>query len=408
MTVAPLDNGSSSPKTIFLLALLIAVFAAAIIDIVIPITIVDIAKTFNILPGSVAQLDSLIAIASVATALVIAAFGPQSRYKSMVMIGTLFVAFCALGLFLAPNFLTAQFVVLLNGIGSVLIVVAAQTFIGNSYPLDKRARAIGWVAAVGTLANAAGSPIIGFMTGIGGWRSVFLWFMLPVALFSFFFVFISFQHNQPRPLQAIRKDPLLRGVTVVLANRSAVACLIAAFLGNAFGFGAAVLEVTFLRQVFLISPSLASLIGPLVDLVLITVGAIIGGYIVNRIGRKRLTVIALFSAGSLTLFSFFMSDLSFFLALRWTAAPLIGVIAAASTNLTLEQVPKFRAATMSLASAFSGTGIAVGITIAGAVLNSYSNPVAGFQALGLTVGALAFAGALISLFFAKDPVKTKA
>ncbi len=103
-----------------------------------------------------------------------------------------------------------------------------------------------------------------------------------------------------------------------------------------------------------------------------------------------------------------MSDLSFFLALRWTAAPLIGVIEASSTNLTLEQIPKFRAATMSLASAFSGTGIAVGIAIAGTALNSYINPVAGFQALGLTVGALAFTGALISLFFAKDPAKTSA
>jgi MFS family permease len=133
-------------------------------------------------------------------------------------------------------------------------------------------------------------------------------------------------------------------------------------------------------------------------------GAIIGGHIVNSVGRKRLTVTAIFLAGLLTLFSFFMRDLSLFLALRWVAAPFVGIIAAAATNLTLEQVPQFRGTTMSLSSAFSGVGTAVGITVAGAVLNSYANPVTGFQAVGLTVGALAFTGVLILFVFAREPI----
>src|SRR4030042_4322683 len=181
MTTTPSAIGQPFPKIIFVVALLIAVFAAAIIDVVIPITIVDIAETFSILPGTVAQLDSFIAIASVVTALLLGAFGARFRYKSLVMIGVLFIAVCAIGLFLAPTFPLVQLIVPLNGIGSVLIVVTTQTFIGNSYPLDKKAKAIGWVAAAGTLANAVGAPIIGFMTGIGGWRSVFTWFMLPIA-----------------------------------------------------------------------------------------------------------------------------------------------------------------------------------------------------------------------------------
>lgn len=159
---------------------------------------------------------------------------------------------------------------------------------------------------------------------------------------------------------------------------------------------------------FSVPPGLASLIGPLVGLALISVGAIIGGQVVNRVGRKRLTVISITLAGLFTMFSFFMTDLTIFLCLRWTASALIGVVAAASTNLTLEQVPQFRGATMSLSSAFSGVGTALGITIAGVVLNMFINPVGGFQALGLTVGALAFAGALINLFFAKDSLRLSA
>ena len=204
--------------------MLVAVFAAAIIDVVIPITIVDIAKTFSVLPGTAAQLDSIIAITSVATALVLAGFGAKFRYKSLVMIGVLFIAVFTIGLFLAPTFPIVQLIVPLNGIGSVLIVVTAQTFIGNSYPLDKKAKAIGWVAAAGTLANAVGSPIIGFMTGIGGWRSVFIWFMLPTAVVSLIFVFIVFPNNLPEPQLNTKKEPFMTGLKQVLTNKSAVAC----------------------------------------------------------------------------------------------------------------------------------------------------------------------------------------
>src|SRR4030066_598680 len=143
--------GQPSPKMLFVVALLVAVFAAAVIDVVIPITIVDIAETFSVLPGTVAQLDSFIAIASVVTALLLAGFGARFRYKSLVIIGLLFIAACAIGLFLAPTFPLAQLIVPLNGIGSVMIVVTAQTFIGNSYPLDKKAKAIGWGAGAGAL-----------------------------------------------------------------------------------------------------------------------------------------------------------------------------------------------------------------------------------------------------------------
>jgi predicted MFS family arabinose efflux permease len=408
MTTPPSTIGQPSPKIIFVVALLVAVFAAAVIDVVIPITIVDIAETFSVLPGTVAQLDSFIAIASVVTALLLAGFGARFRYKSLVMIGILFIAVCAIGLFLAPTFPLAQLIVPLNGIGSVMIVVTAQTFIGNSYPLEKKAKAIGWVVAAGAFANAVGAPIIGYMTGIGGWRSVLIWFMLPVAVVSLIFIFLFFPFNLPEPQLNTKKEPFMKGFKQVLTNKSAVACLVTAFLGNAFWFGSAVFEVTLLRQVFLVSPGFAALIGPLAGTVFVTVGAIVGGHVVNRVGRKRLAVVAIFSAGLFVLLSYFMPDLWIRQSLRWIASALLGVMVAAASNLMLEQVPRFRGTAMSISSAFSGVGMAVGIIVAGAVLNLYVDATMGFQALGLTVSVFAFAGTLVNLFFAKDPIRNPA
>ena len=400
------STAGQPPSMTFVMVLLVAVFAAAIIDVVIPINILDIAETFSLLSGTVAQLNSIIAITSVVTALLLAFFGAGFRYKSLLMIGILFIAFCALGLFLAPSFPIAQLVVPLNGIGSVMIVVTAQTFIGNSYPLAKKAKAIGWVTAAGTLANAVGAPIIGFMTGIGGWRISLIWFMLPTAILSLIFAFLAFPYNLSQPLFTVNTEPFTRGLKKVLSNKSAVACLVATFFGTSSLFGGVVFEVTFLRQIFSVTPGFAALMGTLVGTALISVGAVVGGHIVTRIGRKRLAVTAGFSAGLVTLLAYFMQNLGVFLSLRWISAFLIGVTVAAASNLMLEQVPQFRGTMMSLSSAFSGLGTAVGIAVVGAVLNLYVDATTGFQALGLTVGAFGFAGTFVYIFFAREPVQT--
>ncbi len=405
MTVTP-SVGQSSSKMILVVALLVAVFAAAVVDVVIPINIVDIAKTFSILPGTVSQLDSIIALAAVTTALLLGAFGARFSYKSLVMIGILFIAAYAIGFFLAPTFPITQLIVPLNGIGSVLIVVTAQTFIGNSYPLDKKAKAIGWISAAGTLANAVGAPIIGFMTVIGGWRSALVWFMLPTAVVSLIFVFLVFRFNLPEPQPNAKKAPFMDGFKQILTSKSAIACLVSAFLVNGSVFGGNVFEVTLYRQIFLVSPGFATLIGPTAGIALIAAGAVIGGHTVNRVGRKRLTVIASFLAGVFMLVSYFVPDLWMRVALRWTASFIGGVSLAAFANLMIEQVPLFRGTVMSLSSAFSGVGAAVGISVAGVVINLYLNPSVGFQALGLTMGTFAIVSVLFMLFLAKDPTKT--
>jgi len=415
MTTATPAVVRPSPKMILVVALLVAVFASAIIDIVQPVALMDIAASFKILPGTAAQLSAFNAIASVITALVLGTIGFIFRYKTLVLAGVVLIALCAIGLYLAPNFTFAQLVFPLNGIGSVLIIVTAQTFIGNSFALDKKAKAIGWVTAAGTLANAVGSPIVGYMTGISGWRSSLILFMLPTAVVSLIFVFVAFPYNPPGPQPGVKKEPFMKGFKLVLANKSAVACLVNAFLINASVFGAMVFEVTFYRQVFSATPSFAALIGPTAGTGFITLGAVIGGHTVNRVGRKRLAVTAASAAVTLSLFSYFIPNMLLRVAVRWATAFLGGVSGAAFVNLMVEQTPQFRRTAMSLSSAFVGVGTAVGIAVSGILLNvygipgnianTYLNPIMGFQAMGLAMAAFGFAAILVVLFFARDPIK---
>ena len=75
MTTATSAVVRPSPKMILVVALLVAVFASAIIDIVQPVALMDIAASFKILPGTAAQLSVFNALASVVTALVLGAIG---------------------------------------------------------------------------------------------------------------------------------------------------------------------------------------------------------------------------------------------------------------------------------------------------------------------------------------------
>jgi predicted MFS family arabinose efflux permease len=284
--------------------------------------------------------------------------------------------------------------------------VTTQTFIGNSYQLDKKAKAIGWVTAASTLANAVGAPVAGYMTGISSWRSVLIWLMLPAAVASLVFVFVVFPRNLPESQHSIKEEPFMKGFKQVLTNKSAVACLVQTFLINASVFGGMVFEVTFYRQVFLASPGFAALIGPTAGTALITVGAVIGGHTVNRVGRKRLGVIAAILSVTLAVLTYFIPNLWLRVGFRWTTAFLGGISVAALVNLMLEQAPRFRGTAMSLCSAFAGVGTAIGIAVAGAALNLYINPTLGFQALGLAMGAFGFAAVFVILFFAKDPIKS--
>jgi len=77
-----------------------------------------------------------------------------------------------------------------------------------------------------------------------------------------------------------------------------------------------------------------------------------------------------------------------------------GMLTSAFASLTLEQVPQFRGALMSLRGAFAGMGSFLGIAIGGIVLNSYS-----YQAVGILLGALSFASITVVLLFAIDPLK---
>jgi predicted MFS family arabinose efflux permease len=398
------------PKKRFLFGLLAAVFSTNVIDVLAPLLYPEIAQTFGIQIGTAVQLSAFSAIAGVITGFVLSAFSIKVRYKTLLMVGVLCIIFCALGVFLAPNFLFAQIFYSLNGVGSVVVGVMVASLIGELYPLNMKAKTFSWAIAAGQIAVLVGNPITGYIANSGGatgWKTALLWFMLPVTIISILLVFFLIPSKPISSLSLSKKPPLREGFREVLSNRSAIACWVSVFTATVF-LASNTFASSYLKVVFELVPFQRSIVA-ISGLAFMILGIFLGGLLVNAVGRKRLTVLAsipafVFSIAAFAL-SIYVQNIWLYITLRLISGLFGGIPLVAGTNLALEQVPKFRGTMMSINSALGGTGGAVGILVGGIIINSFVDPLVGYALMMALVGGIGIAGTLVLYFFAKDPCK---
>ncbi len=397
-----MDNGQvyfekGFQKRLFLSALAFAVFAAAVIDVMLPLLLSDIAETFNVTVGTAATISSISAIVGVAIGLLLAVLNIRFKPKSVLLTGVLCISVAAVGSYLAPSLLFMQVIYSLNGVGSVMVGAMALALIGEVYPIENRGKAVGWIVAAGFLAFTVGAPMTGLLASFGSWRTVMLWFNLPISIASILFAFAVLPskaiENQPS-----QRTPPLAGCKQALTNISAVACLIGIMLASAMA-AVTTFVISFWKYTFLMTTGVGSLL-TMINATSAAAGGLIAGRLVNRTGRKLLGVAAGFIASILVLLTFFMPSLALSETVSVIRVWCYGMLAASFASLSLEQIPKFRGTMMSLRSAFLGIGSFIGITLGGIMFNTYN-----YQAVGLALGAMSFASITAVLLFAKDPSK---
>lgn len=384
-------------KKLFLSALAFAVFAAAVIDVMLPLLLTDIAKTFGVPVGTAATISSISSLVGVGVGLLMAILSVRFKHKPLLLIGVLCISLAALGSYLAPSLLLMQTLYSLNGVGSVMVGAMALTLIGEIYPLEERGKAVGWIVASGFLAFTVGAPMTGLLASIGNWRSIMLWFNLPVSIASLIFAFVvlpsKIGENQP-----VHRTNVLAGLGHVLKNKSALACLI----GSMFAFSTTAITtfvISFWRHQFALITSWGSII-TMINATSAAAGGLVAGRMLNRTGRKLLGVSAGLVESVFIIFTVFMPSLILSETVSFVRVWCYGMMAASFASLTLEQVPKFRGTMMSLRGTFGGIGAFLGIQLGGMVLNSYN-----YQMVGILLGSLGFAAIATFLFLTKDTNK---
>jgi predicted MFS family arabinose efflux permease len=291
----------------------------------------------------------------------------------------------------------------LEGAGTVMVGVMGFTLIGDLLPLSKKAKAVSYVIATTYLTAIVGVAAIGFIADVAGWRSVFALFVLPVSVVGLALAFLSIPHRSyAEPLEA-GKEAYLNAFKQVLFNKSAAACLVGTMLMSAVSL--ALFTTGFFREQFSASRDLAAVI-VMGAASMYVVAAIVAGRLINRVGRKTLTVAGALGSSILAMLIFFMPNL-------WLAVTVdMAHVWFAATGITafscyaLEQVPKSRSTMMSLRSIFTEMGGAIGAALGGALLVLFSyNLALSYQTVGIAFGAIGISASAVFYFLTKDPNK---
>jgi DHA1 family bicyclomycin/chloramphenicol resistance-like MFS transporter len=231
----------------------------------------------------VSQIVTISSIVAVVAGILNGFLSVKVRHKTLLL-GALCIAVGAIGCFFAPNLLFMAIFYPFDGVGTILVGSMAFTLIGESLPLEKRAKSVAIVTAAGIFSSAIGFGLAGYIAIVGGWRSYLLWYILPISLIAIGLAYLSIPSKQITGQTSMEKTSFLSSFKEVLINKSASACLIGYTL---MGIAAmwAFFAASFWINQFNIEIQYVGLIS-LVTIIVHALGNIIGGRIVDSFGRK--------------------------------------------------------------------------------------------------------------------------
>ena len=389
----------SFKRRLLLPVLLLGHFLITTFTVSLGVLLVDVSSSFKVSIGTASQLSTLTLVTGLFMGFAMGILAIRFRHKALFLFGTVTYSVGALGCFYAPNFPTMLITQLFFGIGAPMVSVMIFALIGEFFPLQNRGSMMGLVWSTTYFAFATVAPLAGFIANIAGWRSILLWFIFPTAIACLIAGWLVIPSTLHHP-QASGKSPYLEAFKRILSNKSAMACVVSTAL--LFFFATIPTYVaTFYRVDFGLPRGTVALfaIPPAVGGIF---GAAIGGRLVNRYGRKPLTVTAAFISGVLAVLFAFMSNVWVAFALQTLSASFAAVAVTGLYSLILEQIPEFTASMMSVNGSFRYIGGILGVAVGGLVLNSFGN---NFQILMPIFAASNIALAPIVIFFAKDPTK---
>lgn len=362
--------------------------------------LIDIAYTFRTSVGVMGQIRTASSIVAVVVALLMAGLSVRFKHKHLLMAGLAFIVVSALGCGLAPNYTAILVLFSLSGVGMAMITPMSSALVGEYLPLDQRASTMGWMVGASAAAYLVGAPVFAYISGIGGWRWAFLSFVLPMSILSLLFA----NYGLPPP----RSDARMGGTGSVTAafravftNASAIACLVGNLIILSTWSTHLSYSSSLLRQRFLVTTGFASL-STIAGATCYIVGSVISGRLVNRFGRKSITVAMTVPAGLLLYGVYNFDNLIHVLLSSWVGALLNGMLYSATLNLSLEQIPRFRGTMMSIVSATGSLGSAIGTAFGGWILVTYR-----YNQLGWFMGAFNVVAVLIYYFITKDPTRSQ-
>jgi predicted MFS family arabinose efflux permease len=387
---------SHSPGILITPSLVIARLATWPIGSITGLLLIDIGQTFNQSVAIMGQIRTIGSLVGVVFALLLGALSVKYNHKTLLVTGLLLVAVSALGCWVSPSFLFISLAYPLSEIGTYMVRPMSFSLVGALLPREKRSSAISWMLTGMAIVGILGGFVINYLNGIGGWRTTFLGFALPIALAAALIVHLLIPLPKIDPISSSTNAGLFSGFRQVFSNRSATACLIGQTISMATWGGILTYTSSFWRQVFGTSIGTVVLIQVGSGLAYIA-GNLFTGKFANKYGSKRLSVVALLIGGITLALWIYLKVFWMAVVIGWVIIIFGGIRATAINSLTLEQIPSARGTLMSLNGAAQSLGTAIGAAVGGYFLISH-----GYTGLFLAYSVLFILGGLVISLLADE------
>jgi len=380
-----------------LLALAFSRFVSGTPGIIFGLLMIEIGQTFGSPVGITGQISTASSILGIIAAIIIGAISVRYDHKSLLIAGIVMYLISALGSSFAINFGMMMFFYTITGIAISIIQPMSSTLVAQYFPVDMRPAAIGWLVAGGSSSYLIGAQVATLIANVGGWRSVFLWFMLPSTIIGLLMTRFFLPTLKRNPQTSLDSGKYLEGFKSILSHRSAIFCLLGTALRMTSFQVVLLYGISLMRQQFSVSRSYASVFMT-ISALCYTLGSLVAGRFVKKFGRKSITIIAVFLASIFTIIFTLSASLWLAVATDFLSAWFFGMSVSAGQSMNLEQVPIYRGTMMSLVRAVGSTGSAFGAGLGGFVILRY-----GYEALGLSLGIFGIASSVIINFLTSDP-----
>jgi MFS family permease len=392
------DPGDGKRSRWVLPSLLLSTFATYPNSVISTLLLLEIGLFFNQPVGVMAQMRTLGSVVGFLSALAMGALSVRFRHKTLLLSGLLILGFSALGSGASPNIAALFALYALSGLGTAMVEPMVSTLVAEHYPVGERSKVLGWMGAGGGLSFIIGGSVVGFIAFNWGWRSAFIGYAMILSLIGLVLSSRGIPSGRRRGIAG--EVGILSGFRAVASNRSALACLMGNLLASAMGQGIYLFSISYLKEVQMLSPGLASTVFS-ASSACFFLGSLACGWVVGRLGRKRATVFSMLAFSVLTVLYPFLPGVWWIVASVMAGHLFAAVQYAASASLSLEQLPGARGSMMSLHSASSYIGYALGTSIGGLAL-LYS----GWGTLAAVLGGLGLVATAIYTALARDPTTT--
>jgi DHA1 family inner membrane transport protein len=282
----------------------------------------------------------------------------------------------------APTFLALAVARFAAGLLGCLAPTSLMAAVGDLFPAERRARAMGWFNMGFSFSAIAGVPLMGVVGGAFGWR----WAFVAIGVVLLLLVLCIRRWFPPIP-PSVTGTGVLATYQAVWGVERLVPMLAANLVERSMFTMVTIYLPAFLMLVYHRSAVAASLVLPIVAVGTIG-GNVLGGWLGDRFLRPGIFVVAQLTAGVLGLV-LFAGPLAFAAAVA--LATLLALANAASRPAFLaygsELAPQQRGALFGLIALTNQSGLVIGSAVGAAVIAS--GGYRWFAAVTLAQGAVA-------------------